>query len=67
MEYAVETEPDLSSAKLIRVQQCSRGGYGEDPVIFEVKYYQLADGTVTLVTKPEHKKYLDQMLAMSKK
>jgi hypothetical protein len=57
---------DLSSATLVKVQQCSCGGPGKAPVAFEVKYYQFPDGRFTLVTKPEHKKYFDQMRAISR-
>lgn len=62
----MEEELDLSSAKLIQTQHHSFGGPDGVLVSFEVKYYELPDGTIALVTKPEHKKYLDQILAMRK-
>jgi hypothetical protein len=57
---------DLSSATLVKVQQCSCGGPGKTPAAFEVRYYRFPNGRFVLVTKPEHKKYLDQMLAVAR-
>jgi hypothetical protein len=66
MEKSMLEELNLSSAKLVQVQQCSCGGPGKTSVAFEVKYYRFPDGRFALVTKPEHKRYLDQMRAVSR-
>ncbi len=57
---------DLSSTELVKVQQCSQGGLKQSPVMFEVKHYRFPDGRIVLVTKPENKKYIDRMLAVSR-
>ena len=58
---------DLSSATLVKVQQCSCGGPSKTPVAFAVKYYRFPDGRFALSDQTrEHKQYFDQMRAVSR-